>query len=85
MKIPDFPRFTEIDMSLMSDVKRFLKVGCLDASEYTFTNIFAFRSAYDFRLSVLEKNLIIISKEKPVSMFCPVGRNGVSCTKYLTT
>jgi hypothetical protein len=82
MKIPDFPRFTEIDMSLMSDVKCFLKVGCLDASEYTFTNIFAFRSAYDFRLSVLEKNLIIISKEKPVSMFCPVGRNGVEEVMY---
>jgi hypothetical protein len=82
MKIPDFPHFTEVDISLMSEVKRFLKGGCLEASEYTFTNIFAFRSAYNFRLSVLEKNLIIISKEKPVSMFCPVGRNGVEEVMY---
>lgn len=76
MKLPEFPHFTEVDMSLMNDVQHFLKESCLEPSEYTFTNIFAFRSAYDFKLSVLEKNLIIISKEKPVSMFCPVGMTG---------
>ena len=45
----------------------------LRASEYTFTNLFAFRLAYDFELSVLNENLIIKSAAKPESFFCPLG------------
>ncbi len=45
----------------------------LEASEYTFTNVFAYKGAYGFRVSSLNNSLIILKGREPVSFFCPVG------------
>jgi hypothetical protein len=73
MVIPEFPDFREIDMSCQEDINAFLVRFPLDASEYTFTNIFAYRFTYNFKLSVLKNNLILLQDTEPVSAFCPVG------------
>ena len=73
MDLPKFPDFAEVDLSLRETVRGYFAEYPLEASEYTFTNIFAFRSTYDFKLSLLKDNLIILSEAEPVSAFCPVG------------
>ena len=54
MELPEFPDFQEVDISLKPVVQDFLRRFPLEASEYTFTNIFAFRKAYEFELSQLK-------------------------------
>jgi hypothetical protein len=73
MTLPAFPEFTEADLSLKNVVEDILLRSPLRASEYTFTNLFAFRLAYDFRLSLLNGTLLIKSAKEPVSFFSPVG------------
>lgn len=75
--IPDFPRFTALDLTHREEVNGFLSRHPLEASEYTFTNLFAFRDAYNFRLSILKDNLIIYAGAEPAAMFCPVGNNRI--------
>ena len=79
MVIPEFPEFKVVDMSCGAVVKEFLSKYSLEASEYTFTNIYAYRfeSAYNFRLSLLKDNLIIIKGADPVSAFCPIGNSQI--------
>jgi hypothetical protein len=76
MKIPGFPIFAEVDLSSKSIISDFLSSHPLEASEYTFTNIFAYRKTYNFKVSLLRDNLIILKDTDPVSFFCPVGEFG---------
>jgi len=73
MAIPVFPEFKTMDLTIRDEVNSFLSRYPLEASEYTFTNIFAFSAAYDFRISILGGSLIILKTHAPVSLFCPVG------------
>ena len=73
MVIPAFPDFKEIDMSCKREVDEILDRSPVEASEYTFTNMFAYRSTYNFKLSILRNNLIVLKDTEPVSIFCPVG------------
>ncbi|RJQ50467.1 MAG: DUF2156 domain-containing protein [Nitrospiraceae bacterium] len=76
--LPRFPEFEDVGLSHQDTVNGFLS-GCpLEASEYNFTNIFAFRKAYDFKLSLLYNNLVILKDAEPVSVFCPVGGFSIS-------
>jgi hypothetical protein len=75
MELPEFPDFKEVDLSFRETVNGFLSQSPLEASEYTFTNMFAFRLTYDFKLSLLKDNLIILRDAEPVSLFCPVGKS----------
>jgi len=75
MVIPEFPDFREIDMSCKEDINKLLARFPLEASEYTFTNFFAFRFTYNFKLSVLKNNLILVKDTEAVSAFCPVGNS----------
>lgn len=77
MELPLFPEFREVDLSLKPVVQDFLQSFPLEASEYTFANIFAFRLAYEFQLSMLNGNLIIKKNKDPVSFFTPVGNSGI--------
>jgi len=77
MLIPEFPQFKDIDMSLRDVIRDFFSGCALEASEYTFTNIFAFRFAYNFNISMLKDNLVILKNTEPVSMFCPVGSSDI--------
>jgi hypothetical protein len=73
MIIPEFPEFIDIDLSCRDDVNSFLSLASLEASEYTFTNLFAFRFAYKFRISRLMDNLLILKTKEPTAFYCPVG------------
>lgn len=73
MLLPEFPEFREVDISCGRIVRDYLARFPMQASEYTFTNIFAYRFAYDFRLSSLKNNLLLLKGTMPVSMFSPVG------------
>jgi hypothetical protein len=75
MIIPEFPDFREIDMSCQEAINSFLVRFPLEASEYTFTNMFAYRFTYNVKLSVLKNNLILLKDTEPVSAFCPVGNS----------
>ncbi len=83
MDIPEFPRFAGVDMSLKEVIRNHLSTSVLEASEYTFTNIFAFRKTYNFKASLLNNNLIILKDNDPVSIFCPVG--GQDIERVLST
>lgn len=61
-------------------IKDFLSRYPLEASEYTFTNLFAFSLAYNFMFSTLHDNLIILKDTAPVSAFCPAGNSDISNT-----
>lgn len=78
MTLPGFPDFTEIDLSFKDIIRGYLSKYPLEASEYTFTNMFAFRDAYNFKLSLFKNNLMILKDTGPVSLFCPVGNAGIS-------
>ncbi len=73
MDIPVFPEFKEVDLSAQGIINNYLSRYPLEASEYTFTNIFAFRMAYNFRISLLKDNLLILKGTEPLSLFCPIG------------
>jgi hypothetical protein len=77
MTIPVFPEFRDIDLSMQSNVNSILSAHPVEASEYTYTNMFAFRKTYNFKLSLLEDNLIILKNSAPESIFCPVGNNNI--------
>jgi len=77
MTLPDFPHFTEIDLSFKSIIRNYLSAYRLEASEYTFTNLFAFRDAYNFKLSLYKDMLMILKDTEPVTLFCPAGGDGV--------
>ncbi len=77
MQISKFPEFQEIDLSHRTQVTDLLKKCPLEASEYTFTNMFAFRSTYNFKLSILQDNLIILKDKDPLSVFCPAGNSNM--------
>jgi hypothetical protein len=78
MVLPDFPEFTDIDVSFIDIFNDALLRSPLEASEYTFTNLFAFRKAYDFRVSRLGDSILILRTRPPLSMFCPVGTLNLS-------
>jgi hypothetical protein len=74
MVIPEFPLFGAIDLSCKDVISGLLSRYPLEASEYTFTNIFAFRKEYDLGISLLQKSLIIHKSIRPASVFCPIGK-----------
>lgn len=75
--LPQFPEFKDVDLSSQEVFNRFLSRFPLEASEYNFTNIFAFRKAYSFKVSLLYDNLMILRDSEPVSVFCPVGNSQI--------
>ncbi len=75
--MPEFPEFKDVDLSCQKIIKDFLARYPLEASEYTFTNIFAFRFTYNFKISILKNNLLILKGTAPFSMFCPLGNSQI--------
>ncbi len=73
MTIPLFPEFKDVVLTMKDDIRQFLSRYQMEASEYTFTNIFAFKETYDFKVSILNDTLLILKSKTPISFFCPVG------------
>src|SRR4030066_1308523 len=78
MTLPKFPQFKNVDLSCQKVINDFLLKYHLEASEYTFTNIFAFRFTYNFKISIIKNNLMILKDVAPVSMFCQIGNTQIS-------
>jgi len=78
--LPRFPAFKDVDLSSQGIFNEFIARHPLEGSEYNFTNIFAFRKAYGFKLSLLHDNLIILRDAGHVSVFCPVGGSRIVST-----
>ncbi|MEW6599899.1 MAG: phosphatidylglycerol lysyltransferase domain-containing protein [Nitrospirota bacterium] len=78
MTLPEFPHFSEIELSFSGDIREHLRAYPLEASEYTFTNLFAFGEAYNFKVSMYKGVLMILKDKGPVSLFCPVGGEGIT-------
>ncbi|UCH79890.1 MAG: DUF2156 domain-containing protein [Nitrospiraceae bacterium] len=73
MQISNFPEFQEIEISHQGQISELLKRHPLEASEYTFTNLFAFKGTYNIKISLLDASLIILKDIEPKSFFCPAG------------
>ena len=80
MTIPVFPEFRDIDLSMQSNVNSILSAHPVESSEYTFTNMFAFRKTYNVKVSLLRNNLIVLNDRDPASILCPVGGNEIPDT-----
>lgn len=77
MTIPEFPAFKAVDLSFRDDIRTALSKYPLEASEYTFTNMFSFRDTYNFNVSLFNESLILLKEKEPVSVFCPVGGGNI--------
>jgi len=77
MTIPAFPEFKALDLAFRDHIHTIVSRHPLEASEYTFTNMFAFSDTYNFKVSLLKDNLIILKDKEPVSVFCPVGGRNI--------
>lgn len=72
MTIPAFPQSRPIELGDKSVFDALFKRHPPRISEYTFTNLFAWRDAYRFRVSSLDDCLLVIS-QKSGSALDPIG------------
>lgn len=73
MTLSLFPEFRDVVLTMKDDIRQFLSRFQMEASEYTFTNIFAHKATYGFKVSIFNDNLLILKNKPPISFFCPVG------------
>lgn len=75
MNIPQYPECKPIELSDKPWFDHAFKVAPPVISEFTFTNIYAWRSAYQFQVSLLD-GLLILSSDSPGGrvFFNPIGR-----------
>ncbi|MFA5275744.1 MAG: phosphatidylglycerol lysyltransferase domain-containing protein [Candidatus Omnitrophota bacterium] len=74
MVIPAYPDFKPLELEYLSIFNQAFKENPPRISEFTFTNLYAWREAYKFKVSTLD-NFIILSSEKDAQMrfFDPIG------------
>lgn len=61
MCIPNFPEFIPVDLELRDELQPLLARTKDGVSEYTFSNIYLFRKRYDYRISRIKGQTLIIS------------------------
>lgn len=72
--LPIFPQKRPVELSDKSIFDGYIRKYPCEISELTFTNIFAWRQAYQFELSVLDDFLLVISKDSDgLNIFEPIG------------
>lgn len=76
--IPIYPEFSNIDMTLRSELHPLFKGLESGISEFTFANIYLFRETHNYQISRLPDNLYLIAgKDKEASFFMlPFGLPG---------
>ena len=72
---PQFPQFKPIDLADRDSIRQILREYQPQTSEWTFTNLFIWRSRYGFQWSIYKDWLVIICKANPegVYTFQPIG------------
>jgi uncharacterized protein len=80
--IPDFPDFRAVELEDRDAVEALFRGMSPEVSELNFTNLFMFKHVHNYRLSVLNRNLIILAKsytDEPYFM-PPVGDTDIHAT-----
>lgn len=78
MDIPKYPDFKPIEIEDLSVFNRFFKDYPPEISEFTFTNLYAWRETYKFKAAILSGMLIVCSgSEKQRRFFYPVGAGDI--------
>ncbi|MGE5197941.1 MAG: DUF2156 domain-containing protein [Deltaproteobacteria bacterium] len=73
-KVPSYPSFRTLDKSDKPLFDREFRDNPPEISEYTFTNIYAWRQVYKFRISLLDGFIILLGdKESSPQFFNPIG------------
>jgi hypothetical protein len=72
---PDFPHFKPIELADRDSIREILWRYQPQTSEWTFTNLFIWRSHYEFQWSIYRDWLLVISKATPDEFygFQPIG------------
>lgn len=73
--IPEYPEFSEVTLDMRSEIDPELKAARAGVSEFTFANLYLFRSTYSYRVSRLRDGGLVISGEDSQGEFfmCPGG------------
>ena len=69
MEIPQYPEFAPIDLAMRSTLHPHLSMLPDGVSEYTFAGLYLFRKTYDYRLSVIQGDKLIITGNKDEKRF----------------
>lgn len=78
MSIPDYPQFRPLDIGDQNIFNKFFRENPPVISEYTFTNLYAWRDAYQFHVSFLDHFIILRSgPEQKMEFFPPIGRGDI--------
>jgi hypothetical protein len=78
--VPDFPAFVDVSLELSSGLGPFLRALAPPISEFTFTNLYLFRRAHDYRVSKLGGLLLVRARgyDGTPYAFPPLGEGNVS-------
>jgi len=72
--IKEFPHFIPVDLTIRAEINDILRVNPVSASEYNFTNLFAWAPAYGYQAASLRGGLIFLRNTgDDISMLQPVG------------
>ncbi len=80
MSISKFPDFKNIDLSDQDEIENILNTNQIEAAEFTFPNLFAWREYDRSKLTLINDNLCILSTLYKSGVCCfvqPVGGNNV--------
>lgn len=69
MEIPQYPDVAPIDLSMRNELHPQLSMLPDGVSEYTFAGLYLFRKTYDYHLSVLDNEKLLISGAKDTREF----------------
>ncbi len=87
LPIPEYPIFRPIELCDKEFFDAAFQADAPELSEYTFTNLYAWRNIYRFTVSLRDRFLLLRSQRGPeISYLCPVGKEDkrVICEKILS-
>ncbi len=71
MNIPDYPKFRHLELSDKAEFDSAFKAHPPENSEYTFTNLYSWKDAHDFRASKLEGSILLEAKQAGRDVYYP--------------
>ena len=79
-RIPEFPRFCEVSLDLVDPVAPLLRAMGPDISELTFSNLYLFRRAHQYRLSQQDGLILVVGMgyDRVPYAFPPLGEGDIA-------
>ena len=79
MNIPAYPEFRPLEIGDLGEFNQAFKSHPPEISEFTFTNLYAWRETYQFRVSILNGLMILRSESKgKTRFFNPIGGGDIN-------